>query len=190
MNRTKSGDIKQTNFNQSTQKTMNVTKILVGLWVCLFVLEHVGRVHSVTYMRPTTYVDYLSYGLGRVWYHVGYVCASVASKVYNLWENLWDYLWIYLKDIGVTFKDIGNSCVDLLVTPKEFFVGFYERAKEFVYKYAWICLILFNVLVGLVVFWFKDPIMRLNYWVYRNTNLTKGQEHNPIGAAVLLFVML
>jgi hypothetical protein len=188
MKRTKSGEF--FNNHHHHQKTMNITKILVGLFVCLFMLEHVGRVNDVSVVRPTTYVNHLTYGLGRVWYHTGYICASVASRVYDIWMNLWDYLWKYLKDIEVTFKDIGKSCVDLFVTPKEFVFGFYERAKEFVLKYSFVFIVLINLLVVLVGFYFREYVMVLNDWVGQKMHLSVVEKHKPIAMAAFCFVVL
>lgn len=165
---------------------MNLVKLLVLFSVCLITSEHIGRVNDIPVIKPTTYIDGLTYGVGRVWYYAGYACASFSSKIYNIWANLWDYL----EDVGITLKVIGVSCLDLLKTPKEFIVGFYERAKEFVYKYLWVFLIIFNLLVGLIGYYFRKQVLALNEYLFREMKLDKEQEHNPFAMLLLLYVIL
>lgn len=129
-------------------------ELILSIPLLLFLLEHFGRIYNVSIIRTTTYINQLTKLFGTCWYYLGFCVASVASFLYELYKRFWEYF----KELKATVSELWNSIVLLFETPKQFIVGFYERAAKFLIEYIKICLFIATVLINILVYHASDTI--------------------------------
>lgn len=154
---------------------MNYIATFVLILGVAFAFEHVGRIYNTPVIRPTTYINYFTDFAKWAWHQAGVFAASVASFVYEIIKNLKKYL----KEIGVTLEEVFNSICRLLQTPKEFFVGFYERARDFIWEYIGIFTIILGICCAITGFYFRTQIQDF-----------VARHEQKIGVAAFLIVLL
>jgi hypothetical protein len=148
--------------------------------IVLFLLEHFGRIYNVQIIRPTTYIDKLTQLCGFCWYYLGFGVACLLSLFYDIYKKF----WFYFEEIKKTFTSIWTSFMMLCETPKQFIVGFYEKAADLVKEYTRICIFIVFLIVNWLIYQWSDTIC---YYVpYENCSWKK----NFTSFYTSLFVML
>lgn len=95
-------------------------KTLFSLFVSIFTWEHIGRLYDVN-VRPTFILDSITTVAIDVWEFCGRCFAYVSSFIYHL----------KLKEVAITFKDIGCSSLNFFFAPMFFLEGYFEIAKTY-----------------------------------------------------------